>query len=145
MDDVEQRTMAVVGEPMLIQPIPMKDDTHSVGWAQQMEDLGPALPPRKKWLDMDISNVGELLELLQSEVATMVLPENKQEQGKEPWSNVNSIVTAMQAHYQNLKELAKGPQYDNLAIGKEALQIYDDASAMEKPWQVLVKLVKSKS
>lgn len=145
IDDVEQRNMAIAGESMLIQPIPMADDTHAVGWAQKMEDLGPALPPRKKWLDIDVSNVGELLELLQSEVATMVFPEEKQGEVKESWTNVNSIVGEMQAHYQSLKELAKGPQYDNLAIGKEALQLYDDATAMEKPWQSLVKLIKSKS
>ncbi|MBI4533643.1 MAG: hypothetical protein HY711_06815 [Candidatus Melainabacteria bacterium] len=145
INDVEQRDMAVVGEPMLIQPIAMKDDTHAIGWAQEMEDLGPALPPRKRWLDVDVSNVGELLQLLQSEVAAMVFPDDGQAQCKESLANVNSVVNDMLAHYQSLKELTKGPQYDNLAIGKQVLKIYDDAAAMEAPWKDLVKLIKNKS
>lgn len=137
INDIEQRDMVVTGEPMLIQPQAMKDDDKPIGWAQQMEDLGPALPPKKKWLDMDVANVGDLVNLLSADVAAVdVAPAA---QGSSPWTDLKSIVTDIQNHYANLKKLTKGPKYDNIAIGKEALKIFDDVKRLETPWKAALE------
>lgn len=145
VNDVEQRDMVVTGEPMIMQPIPMKDDTHKIGWAQEMEDLGPALPPRKKWLDLDMSSAGQLLDLLQQDMEGTQFPAEKQDNLAGPWGEVKAIVQDAQAHYRSLKTLTQGPAYDNISIGKEALAIYDDMGKLEKPLKQVLQVLRSRA
>lgn len=138
INDVEQRDMVVTGEPLLIQPIAMKDDNKPVGWAQMMEDLGPALPPRKSWLDRDIANVGELVALIKDDIATVKSGDESDLPAAAHWQDIKAVVADIETHYNNLASLGKGPKYDNIAIGKEALKIYDDVGRLEKPWKEAV-------
>jgi hypothetical protein len=135
INDLEQRDMVVTGEQELIQPIPMKDDDKAIGWAQQMEDLGPALPPKKSWLDTDVGNVGELIDLLAADMNMVQIPAGQESS----WTALKAVVQDMQTHYKDLKAASQGPKYDNLAIGKQALKIYDDVKKLEDPWKAAVK------
>ena len=143
VNDVEQRNMVVTGEPEIIDPVPMKDDSHSIGWAQEMDDLGPALPPRKKWLDLDMSNTGQLLEVLQQDMDGVQFPAEKQTQLAGPWGQLKGLVQEAQTHYSNLQSLTKGPGFDNIKIGKEALAIYDNMGKMEKPLKEVLETLRS--
>ena len=144
INDIEERDMVVTGEPMLIQPIAMNDDDKPVGWAQKMEDLGPALPPKKQWLDMDVGNVGDLVTLIVQDVNAVTIPQYQSGlQG--PWGDLKAVVQDMQTHYASLKELARGPKYDNIAIGKEALKIFDDVKRLEAPWKAALTASRAKS
>ena len=115
--------MVVTGEPELMHPIAMKDDNKPIGWGQEILDMGPAQPPKKKWLDMDVSNVGELVDLLQNDVNSIQDPE---------WTDLKAVVSDIQTHYAHLKDLSKEPKYDNIAIGKQALVIHDDLPKLAK-------------
>lgn len=126
INDVEQREMVVTGTPDIMMPIAY-DDQKPIGWARQMLELGPALPPRKKWLDVDMSHVGELVKLLQSDINDLASVEG--------YDQLNSVMQDINNHYQTLTDLTKGPKYDNLAIGKAAVAIYDDLSRLNKPWK----------
>ena len=131
VNDVEQRSMVVTGEPMLIEPVAMKDDDKAIGWAQHMEDLGPPLAPKKKWLDMDINNVGELVTLLSEDLKDVQIPLAQQP----AWGGIKAVAQDMEKHYADLKTLSGGPKYDNVAIGKQALKIFDDVKQLETSWK----------
>jgi hypothetical protein len=135
INDIEQRDMVVTGEPELIQPIAMKDDDKAIGWAQKMEDLGPALPPKKSWLDTDVSNVAEIVNLLSADMSAVQLPDSQ----KDSWNDLKAIVAEMKQHLQDLQAVSKGPKYDNLVIGKQALKIYDDVKRLEAPWKTALQ------
>lgn len=143
INDVEQRDMVVTGEPMIIQPIAYKD-RNSIGWAREMLELGPAQQPRKKWLAMDVGNVGELVELLQADFNNAAIPDNLATQTKDNWSEMKTVMQDVQNHYQTLQQLTQGPKYDNIEIGKAALAIYDDMAKLEKPWKNVVHATRSK-
>lgn len=137
INDIEQREMVVTGSPDIMQPIAY-DDQKPIGWARQMIELGPALPPKKQWLDLDMAHISELLKLLQSDVQALA-PGDGQSSASNDYNDLSTIMQDIQAHYQTLSELTKGPRYDNLAIGKAALAIYDDLSKLNKPWKNLLK------
>jgi hypothetical protein len=134
INDIEQRSMVITGEAELIRPIPMKDDDKAIGWGQQMQDLGPALPPKKSWLDTDVGNVGELVGLLSADMNEVQVPAGQEAS----WTSLKAIVQDMQLHYKDLKTASQGPKFDNMAIGKQALKIYDDVKRLEAPWKAAV-------
>jgi hypothetical protein len=144
IDDVEQRDMVVTGEPMIIQPIPMKDDTHPIGWAQKMEDLGPALPPRKRWLELDMATAGKLVDALQQEVDAVQFPSEKNDKLAPAWSEVKSILDDTRSQYGNLQGLTQGPSFDNIKIGQAALSIYNNMGKLDKPLKEVISLLRSR-
>jgi hypothetical protein len=142
ISEVEQRDMVVVGEPLLIQPIPEKAIPHP-GTEDELLVLGNALPPRKKWLDLTMSEVEKLVGLLDQEKAALAVPNEKQQALAGSLKELNDILTDVNTHYNNLKPLCAGPTYKNIDIGKEALAIYEDTHKAEKPWQTIVTAVRS--
>lgn len=131
INDVEQRAMVVTGEPDIMMPRAMKDDNKPVGWAPEMIDLGPAQAPKQSWLSQDVGDLGEVLGLLTNEVNNA---QPSADQADE-WAALKAAVGDIQTHYNQLKTLCAGPKYDNIAIGKQALKIYDDVKLLEKPWK----------
>lgn len=144
IDEVEQRDMVVVGEPLLVQPIPEKKDPHP-GTMEEMFVLGKAQPPRKKWVDITMAEFDKLMALLPQEQAKIEIPRESQSEGSAAMQELSSITADMQQHYENLQKLTAGPTYRNVEIGKEALAIYDDTAKLEKPWRELVGIVRKKS
>jgi hypothetical protein len=143
INDIEQRSMVVTGEAELIRPIAWADKD-PVPWAQQMLELGPALPPHKKWLDTDVDNLGEAIQLLQEDIEALQFPDTQKDQATPAMSEMNTLMQDVQTQYKNLQGLSKGPKYDNIAIGKAALAIYDDMKKMEKPWKQALQLSRTK-
>lgn len=143
INDVEQRDMVVTGEPMLIQPQDVyRNDKRSIGWAQEAFDLGPAEQPRKKWIDSDMGHLKQLIDLLKEDMQTTP-KDDQQKEVDSAWSNANAIANEIEARYDKLVDLTKGPKYDNDAIGKEALGIYDASKRLEKPWTEVLHAVKN--
>lgn len=144
ISEVEQRDMVVVGEPLLIEPIPEKKDPHP-GTMEEMIVLGDAQPPRKKWLDITMAELEKLTTLLAQERQAMVIPSDRQSALSAPIKELDDRLAAIQKHYTNLKGLTQGPKYKNIEIGKEALGIYEDSARVEKPWRDILSAVRSKS
>jgi len=143
INDVEQRDMVVTGEPELIQPIAYKDK-NSISWAREMLELGPAQPPRKRWLDADMAHLGNCVELLQSDFDGTAFSADAKNAVNASWAEMGSVVKDVQQHYKTLQELTKGPRYDNIAIGKEALGIYDDMAKLSKPWKEVLSTIRAR-
>lgn len=144
INDVEQRSMVVTGEPDIIQPIAY-DDKKPISWAREALELGPALPPRKKWLDVDMAHLGELVKLLQSDFDEANPSAAKQAGANDSWGQMNAIMQDVQTHYKNLQQLTQGPKYDNISIGKAAVEIYDDMSKLSHPWKEALKAARQGS
>lgn len=144
VDDVEQRDMVVTGEPMLIQPQDIyRNDKRAAGWAQEAFDLAPVEQPRPKWINSDMAHLKQLIDLLKEDMQSTP-KDDQQAQVDASWSNANVIAQEIEAHYDKLVDLTKGPKYDNVAIGREALGIYDASKRLEKPWTEVLHAVKSK-
>lgn len=145
INDVEQRDMVVTGEPMLIQPQDVfANDKRSIGWAQEAFDLGPAQQPRPKWINSDMAHMKQLIDLLREDMKATP-QDDQQAEVDSAWSAANAIAKEIEAHYDKLVDLTKGPKYENVAIGKEALGIYDAAKRLEKPWTDTLRAVKTKA
>lgn len=145
ISDVEQRSMVVVGQPMIIEPSAAEDPQNKpLGWAEQAIDLGPALPPRKKWLDASLSHLGQIVTILSTDFAAAQIPSDQQSAVQTHWDEMKAVVQDIQSRYEKLKSLTQGPDFDNIAIGKEALGIYDDVAKLDKPWRQVVHILRKK-
>lgn len=144
IDDCEQRDMVVTGEPMLIQPQDIyRNDKRAVGWAQEAFDLGAPQAPRKKWVDSDMAHLKQLIVLLKADMDSTP-KDDQQAEVDASWANAKAIAEEIEDHYDKLVEVTKGPKLDNMAIGKEALAIYDLSKKLEKPWTEVLRAVKTK-
>lgn len=137
ISEVEQRDMVVVGEPLLIEPIPDKRDPNP-GTMEEMVTLGNALPPRKKWLDLTMAELEKLVALLDQEKKAVIVPSDKQPELSNHVKELDTLSADVDSHLQKLKSLTAGPEYKNIDIGREALAIYDDTAKMEKPWKAVL-------
>ena len=141
ISEVEQRDMVVVGQPELIQPIPSKGDPHP-GTMEEMITLGDALPPRKKWLDITMSEIEKMVALLKQERAAIEIQPDKQTAAAAPLKELDDLLTNIDSQVNQLKTLTAGPKYENIAIGKQGLAIFEETRKVEKPWKELVQLFK---
>lgn len=97
---------------------------------------GPLLPPRKKWLDIDVSQVRQVVGILQHEVSALSPPIALSNTAKDSFKVEVGLMTEannkIQASSDQLKLLAQGPNYDNDKIGKTAHDIRTSAKTIEE-------------
>ncbi len=119
--EVERQDLVVVSEPDMFGPIvvpaiPMPDGIMA---------MGDFLPPRKKWLDIFISQLDQLLPVLHDEANTAATDSKE-------WNDLKKLVDDALHDLQVLKEVAGADKPDRLAVGKQALGIYDDMAKIDK-------------
>ena len=97
---------------------------------------GPLLPPRKKWLDFDVSQLAQVTGILQHEVSSLCPPVSLSTKAKDSFKVELSLMTEANGKIQTatdqLKQLAQGPDYDNEKIGKMAHDIRTTARTIEE-------------
>lgn len=97
---------------------------------------GPLLPPRKKWLDIDVSQVAQVVGILQHEVSALSPPVALSNTAKDSFKVEIGLMTEANNKIQTsndlLKQLAQGPTYDNDKIGKTAHDIRTSAKTIEE-------------
>lgn len=97
---------------------------------------GPLLPPRKKWLDIDVSQVAQVVGILQHEVSALSPPVALSNTAKDSFKVEVGLMTEannkIQTSNDQLKQLAQGPSYDNDKIGKTAHDIRTAAKTIEE-------------
>ncbi len=135
--EVERRTMVEGEEPTVAPQVVFSKDPHE----NTMFSLGDALPVRKKYVDIYRDHMSDLINRLHKETNDVVIPDACKTIIKEQWIETNNIEKDIEKHLQQLVALTAGPTYNNLAIGKESLAIYDDLSKMEKPLKQVYKVV----
>jgi hypothetical protein len=109
---------------------------------------GPLLPPRKKWLDFDVNQVGQVAGILQHEVSSLCPPVALSTTAKDSFKVELGLMTEANARIQTaadrLKQLAQGPTYENDKIGKAAHDIRTSAKTIEECRKRAVKALSKK-
>lgn len=109
---------------------------------------GPLLPPRKKWLDFDVNQIGQVVGILQHEVSSLCPPVALSTTAKDSFKVELGLMTEANGKIQTasdqLKQLAQGPSYDNEKIGKTAHDIRTSAKTIEECRKRAVKALSKK-
>ncbi|MBX9950319.1 MAG: hypothetical protein K2Y39_14215 [Candidatus Obscuribacterales bacterium] len=109
---------------------------------------GPLLPPRKKWLDFDVSQVVQVVGILQHEVSSLCPPVSMSNTARDSFKVELGLMTEANGKIQStsdqLKQLAQGPNYDNEKIGKAAHDIRTAARTIEECRKRAVKALSKK-
>lgn len=139
--EVERQNLTIVAEPDVIGPmiIPAAPDvTGTIA-------TGDLLPPRKKWVDYFTQEIGKLQAILFSDVNQVQFDDVLQPDATETWNEIVTLIDAIDGHYKNLVTASQAKKLDNLAIGKEALYIYDSMNRVEKLRKKLTILIRHES
>jgi len=117
ISDVGQRQMAIeTGDPRDWTPSDRQIDKDSKLWNAELARLGPLEPPKKAWLDADVSHLQRWVDLLNSEMGSAT-----------PTDDMKGALDALNKSFTNLQTLSAGPAYDNLKIASAALSVRDQA------------------
>lgn len=128
----------VVGEPDVIGPIVIPAIPAPTGTLS----VGPNLPMRKRWVDLSMQSLGQLIPFLVADEKSLAMSPDIKNEDAPYWQEISTLTDDMLKHYQDLIPLTVGPDYNNTDIGKEVLVIYDDISKINKPWKELYKAIR---
>lgn len=108
------------------------------------EGFGPTqyLPPRKKYLDLYMSHLGNLLPLLNDEINTLVVPADAQQTISPMVAKMKSWAGDIQQNYAALQPMVAGPKFINNEIRTRADAITDTTKALEKMRRDIYKEMK---
>lgn len=126
--EVQRQNMVVVGEPDVIGPIVIPAIPNPTG----MMATGGFLPPRKKFLDYFMSQIDDLVKLMQTDVSGLVLTDDASDDAKAQLKTVTDAMAQIPQDISNLKDVTQGPDYDNMQIARAAQVLQDRIAVMEK-------------
>jgi hypothetical protein len=139
--EVERQDYVTVGSPNMIGSMVIPAMPTPSGQIA----TGDILPARKKWVDIFMSEISKAVIALTQECSQLVMPAEKQASVAQPLVELKTLIKDIDAHYQNLLLVTKGPTYENLKVGKETLAIYDDLRPCEEQLKKIYHLLKDKS
>lgn len=90
------------------------------------------VPPRKKYLDLYMSHLGNLLPLLNDEINSLVVPAGAQQTISPMVAKMKTWSGDVQQNYAALQPMVAGPNYVNKDIRTQANAITDTMKAIEK-------------
>lgn len=128
INEIERQQYETVAEPDVIGPIVVPAMPAPTGGM----NVGPLLPPRKKWIDLYMWKYSQVVPMLEAEIDSTQIPADKKALLAPKWREMKALSDDITAHYQNLIEVTKGPNYVNLEIGKQLLPIYDDLKKLQE-------------
>jgi hypothetical protein len=126
--EVQRQNMVVVGEPDVIGPIIIPAIPNPTGTMA----VGGFLPPRKKFLDYFVSQIDDLVQMIQTEVTGLVLPDDANDEAKADLKEITDAMAQIPQDISGLKDVTQGPDYDNMAIARAAQILQDRIGVMEK-------------
>jgi hypothetical protein len=95
-------------------------------------DTNNPLPPRKKWVDFYVAQIGQLVSLIQSDLQEIVIPQEAQSELGDALSQLQQADWPINNEYQDVVNLTKGDSYNQNQIVKEANDIQDQGAKMQK-------------
>lgn len=95
-------------------------------------DTNNPLPPRKKWVDFYVAQIGQLVSLIQSDLQEVVIPQEAQAELGDALSQLQQADWPINNEYQDVVNLTKGDGYNQNQIVKEANDIQDQGAKMQK-------------
>lgn len=139
--EVERQVYVTVGSPNMIGSMVIPAMPSPTGQLA----TGEMLPARKKWVDIYMSEISQAVLALTQECSSLAVPDGKQAIVAQSLGELKAFVKDIDAHYQNLLLVTKGPTYENLKVGKEVLAIYDDLRPCEELLKKIYHLLKDKN
>jgi len=128
INEIERQQYETVAEPDVIGPIVVPAMPAPTGGM----NVGPLLPPRKKWIDLYMWQYSQVVPMLAAEINSTQIPSDKKASIAPKWREMKALSDDISAHYQNLIPVTQGPNYVNLDIGKQLLPIYDDLKKLQQ-------------
>lgn len=126
VNEVEQNKWVVSTFPEDLQlATPSTDVKHQ---KNPNEDL---IPASKKWTKFIINQMEPLIATLKKDVDAIEVPENKQGATKEDLDKLDTYMQKLDTHFGTMKTLCAQDNLDNLAIGRQAVGIYDVCGKIE--------------
>jgi len=107
-------------------------------------NLSQCLPPRKKWVDYYMSELSQLIPLVQGEISGIVIPPDKQDLVAPVFTQIGQSMDVIQARYQILVGLSQSAPYDGQAIGLECQKIDNEVKRLEEARKTAFHLIKEK-
>lgn len=109
---------------------------------------GPLLPPRKKWLDIEVNRLEQLTDIVKKEIAQLSPPGDAPTGAKDIFkaeiTAINSNFTNIQNDLKQLQQLTKGPQFDADQIGKTANDVRTNTRTIDESRKRALKAVTKK-
>jgi len=125
-----RQDLVVVSEPDVIGPMVLP----AIPAPDGMINTGNTLPPRKKYLDLYGYALQKLIPILSEEMNNTVIPADKQAAVAPQWAEMVAAVEDIRNRYEALVPLVQVDEkdIDRLAVGKQALAIYDDCEKVDR-------------
>lgn len=130
-DDVVAVQPDVIG-PIILPAIPNPSGVLSMG----------TLPPRKNWLDYFMNQVGQLLPMVDSEINSIVMPQEISDQGKQDLVQIRELARGLNPLAVNLDKVTSVTDLKNDDIAKSAVAFQEQVTSLEKMVKDLSKQAK---
>lgn len=121
----------VIG-PIILPAIPSPSGVLSMG----------TLPPRKNWLDFFMNQVGQLLPMVDSEINSIVMPQEISDQGKQDLNQIRELARGLNPLAVDLDKVTTGPDLKSDDIAKSAVIFQEQVNKIEKVVKDLSKQAK---
>jgi hypothetical protein len=96
-----------------------------------MAPAGP-LPARKKQMRMFMSAINYDVQLLNNEIAALIVPDDLSADLAARWQQVRQAMSRLALHYNALREFTSEPPFDNKKIGAEVIAVHDLSKHINK-------------
>lgn len=140
MYEAQRQDMVVVAEPDVIGPIIMPALPNPSG----MMNMG-YLPPRKKWVDYFMSQIEEIIPLLDHEINSLPRPQASDTELMQAYVDLFDAARGFNPPWSDLETATKGPEYKSMDISTAGSGLWFQVEKFKKLKDKLFKMVKAES
>jgi hypothetical protein len=138
--EAQRQDMVVVSEPEVIGPIVMPVIPNPSG----MMSMG-YLPPRKKWVDYFMSQIEEIIPMLDHEINSLPRPGGTEPEEQQAFIELFDAARGFNPPWSGLETATKGPDYKNEDISSAGSGLWFQVEKFKKLKDKLFKLVKEET
>ena len=138
--EAQRQDMVVVAEPDVIGPIVMPAIPNPSG----MMSMG-YLPPRKKWVDYFMSQIEEIIPMLDHEINSLPRPDGTDLAMQQVFVELFDAARGFNPPWSGLETATKGPDYKNEDISVAGSGLWFQIEKFKKLKEKLFKLVKAET
>lgn len=138
--EAQRQDMVVVAEPnvigpMIIPAIPNPSGMMSIGY----------LPPRKKWVDYFMSQIEEIIPMLDHEINSLPRPDQSDTDLLQAYTEMFDAARGFNPPWAELETATKGPDYKNKDISMAGSDLWFQIEKFKKLKDKLFKMVKEET
>lgn len=138
--EAQRQDMVVVAEPnvigpMIIPAIPNPSGMMSIGY----------LPPRKKWIDYFMSQIEEIIPMLDHEINSLPRPSQSESELLQAYIEMFDAARAFNPPWSRLETATKGPDYKNQDISLAGSELWFQIEKFKKVKDKVFKMVKAET